>query len=109
MYMKAIRALLGVRATVPADLCLVEGGLKPLESLVKTRQKKFLEKIKNEFPLDETVVDKESRLKYSQMKSSEREKDVAGLRKLLDLPEKLDHDMDEDCELHCLMEKTKVN
>ena len=43
MYMKAVRALLGVRATIPTNLCLIEGGLKPLESLVKTRQKKFFE------------------------------------------------------------------
>ena len=45
MYMKAVRALLGVRATTPTNLCLVEGGLKPLESLVKTRQKKFMQKM----------------------------------------------------------------
>ena len=45
MYMKAVRALMGVRATIPANLCLVEGGLKPLESLVKTRQKRFFEKM----------------------------------------------------------------
>lgn len=45
MYMKAVRALLGVRATTPTNLCLLEGGLKPLESLVKSRQKKFFEKM----------------------------------------------------------------
>ena len=45
MYMKAVRALLGVRATTPTNLCLVEGGLKPLESLVKQRQKKFFHKM----------------------------------------------------------------
>lgn len=45
MYMKAVRALLGVRGTVPMDLCLVETGLKSLESLVKMRQKKFFEKM----------------------------------------------------------------
>ena len=44
MYMKAVRALLGVRATTPTNLCLLEGGFKPLESMVKTRQKKFFEK-----------------------------------------------------------------
>ena len=45
MYMKAVRALLGVRATTPTNLCLLEGGLKPLESLVKSRQKKFFVKM----------------------------------------------------------------
>ena len=45
MYMKAVRALLGVRATTPTNLCIVEGGLKPLESLVKQRQKKFFQKM----------------------------------------------------------------
>ena len=45
MYMKAVRALLGVRATTPTNVCLVEGGFKPLESLVKTRQQKFFKKM----------------------------------------------------------------
>ena len=45
MYMKAVRAPLGVRATTPTNLCIVEGGLKPLESLVKQRQKKFFQKM----------------------------------------------------------------
>ena len=45
MYMKAVRALLGVRGTTPSNLCLIESGLKPLECLVKKRQKKFFEKM----------------------------------------------------------------
>ena len=45
IYMKAVRALLGVRSTTPTDLCLLEGGLKSLDSLVKTRQKKFFTKM----------------------------------------------------------------
>ena len=45
MYMKAVRALLGVRGTIPANLCLIESGLKPVESLVKERQKRFFEKM----------------------------------------------------------------
>ena len=45
MYMKAVKALLGVRITTPTDLCLLEGGLKPLGSMVKARQKKFFEKM----------------------------------------------------------------
>jgi len=43
--MKAVCALLGVRTTTPASLCLLEGGLKPLGSMVKARQKKFFEKM----------------------------------------------------------------
>ena len=45
MYLKAVRSLLGVRATIPTNLCLIEGGLKPLESLVKARQNKFFKKM----------------------------------------------------------------
>ena len=45
MYMKAVRALLGIRGTVPMDLCLVEAGLRSVESLVKMRQKKFFDKM----------------------------------------------------------------
>ena len=45
MYMKAVKALLGVRITTPNNLCLVEAGLKPLHEIVKTRQKKFFTKM----------------------------------------------------------------
>ena len=45
MYMKAVKALLGVRITTPNDLCLVEAGLKPVSAIVKSRQKKFLTKM----------------------------------------------------------------
>ena len=45
MYMKAVKALLGVRITTPNDLCLIESGLKPLKSIVQKRQKKFFEKM----------------------------------------------------------------
>ena len=38
MYMKAVKALLGVRITTPNDLCLIEGGLRPLSAIVKSRQ-----------------------------------------------------------------------
>ena len=46
MYMKAVKALLGVRITTPNKLCLIEGGLKPLTAIVKSRQKKFLDKMR---------------------------------------------------------------
>ena len=55
IYMKAVRALLGVRSTTPTDLCLLEGGLKSLDSLVKTRQKRFFTKMheaRSEMPDD---------------------------------------------------------
>ena len=45
MYMKAVKALLGVRITTPNDLCLVEAGLRPLSGIVKSRQKKFFSKM----------------------------------------------------------------
>ena len=45
MYMKAVKALLGVRITTPNDLCLVEAGLRPLSAIVKSRQKKFFAKM----------------------------------------------------------------
>ena len=45
MYMKAVKALLGVRITTPNDLCLIEGGLRPLSAIVKSRQNKFFKKM----------------------------------------------------------------
>ena len=48
MYMKAVKALLGVRITTPNDLCLIEAGLRPLSGMVKNRQKKFFAKMLEE-------------------------------------------------------------
>ena len=45
VYLKAIKALLGVRITTSNSLCLVESGFKPLNGLVKERQKKFFTKM----------------------------------------------------------------
>ena len=45
MYMKAVKALLGVRITTPNDLCLIEAGLRPLSAIVRSRQKKFFAKM----------------------------------------------------------------
>ena len=45
IYMKAVKALLGVRITTPNDLCLIEGGLRPLSAIVKSRQNKFFKKM----------------------------------------------------------------
>ena len=45
VYMKAVKALLGVRITTPNDLCLVEGGFRPLSAIVKSRQHKFFKKM----------------------------------------------------------------
>ena len=45
MYHSAIKAVLGVRVTTPTDLCVIEGGFKPLTGLVKNRQKTFFEKM----------------------------------------------------------------
>ena len=45
MYNTAIKALLGVRKTATNQLCIIEGGFKPLTGLVKDRQKKFFQKM----------------------------------------------------------------
>ena len=45
MYNSAIKALLGVRSSATNDLCIIEGGFKPLAGLVKDRQKKFFDKM----------------------------------------------------------------
>ena len=45
MYMAAVRALLGVRQSVPADICLVEAGMLPLVAVVKKKQQSFLLKM----------------------------------------------------------------
>ena len=45
MYMKAVKALLGVRITTPNELCLIEAGIRPLTAIVKSRQKKFFTKM----------------------------------------------------------------
>ena len=45
IYMKAVKAILGVRITTPNDLCLIEGGLRPLSAIVKSRQNKFFKKM----------------------------------------------------------------
>ena len=45
IYMKAVKAHLGVRITTPNDLCLIEGGLRPLSAIVKSRQNKFFKKM----------------------------------------------------------------
>ena len=45
MYHSAIKALLGVRVSATNQLCLLEGGFKPLVGLVKDRQKKFFKKM----------------------------------------------------------------
>ena len=37
MYMKAVKALLGVRITTPNELCLIEAGIRPLTTIVKSR------------------------------------------------------------------------
>ena len=45
MYLKAVKALLGVRITTPNNLCLIEAGFKPLSRIVKSCQKKFFRKM----------------------------------------------------------------
>ena len=45
MYMKGIKLLLGVRHSTTNDVCLIEAGFPSLESLVRSRQKAFFEKM----------------------------------------------------------------
>ena len=72
-------------------------------------KKEFIMRLKNEYNLDDTVIDAKNRLAYSKLKDLERNQDIATLRKMLGLPEKLEYRMSEDCKLHCIMSKTKVN
>ena len=48
MYMKAIKMLLGVRQTTRNDTCLIEAGYPSLEAAIRQRQRKFLQRMKNE-------------------------------------------------------------
>ena len=50
VYLSAIKSLLGVRTTATNQLCLLEGGFKPLVGLVKDRQKKFFDKMASRTP-----------------------------------------------------------
>ena len=45
MYIKAVKALPGVRITTLNNLCLIEAGFKPLSRIVKSHQKKFFTKM----------------------------------------------------------------
>ena len=45
MYMKGVRALLGVRISTPSDLCLIEAGIPPLKSLVHNAQARFFRRM----------------------------------------------------------------
>lgn len=45
LYMKGVKALLGVRSSIPNDLCLVEAGLPPLHSIVLNAQARFFRKM----------------------------------------------------------------
>ena len=48
MYISAIKALLGIRRSIPTEICLAEAGMLPLVSLVKKKQSSFLIKMKAE-------------------------------------------------------------
>ena len=45
IYMKGVKALLGVRNPIPNDLCLLEAGIPPLQSVVLQAQAKFFKKL----------------------------------------------------------------
>ena len=45
MYMRGVKALLGVRRTTPNELCLIEAGLPSVRALIKKKQVIFIQKI----------------------------------------------------------------
>ena len=47
VYMSTIKELLGVRIQTPNDLSLVEAGIPPLETKIKSRQRNFLKKLQS--------------------------------------------------------------
>jgi hypothetical protein len=44
LYASCVRLLLGVRRTTATDLCLIEAGLPPIEQMVRSAQKRTIEK-----------------------------------------------------------------
>lgn len=53
LYMKGVKALLGVRESTPNNLCLVEGGLPPLQSIVHQAQAKFFRRMMHRMEIDD--------------------------------------------------------
>ena len=53
MYMKGVKALLGVRSSIPDNLCLIEAGLPPLESVVLQAQGKFFNKMMHRMDMED--------------------------------------------------------
>ena len=45
MYMRGVKALLGVRQTTPNELCLIEAGLPSVRALIKKKQVMLIQKI----------------------------------------------------------------
>ena len=48
MYMSGVKALLGVRKTIPESLCLLEAGIPPVESIIHNKQAQFFSKMLND-------------------------------------------------------------
>ena len=72
-------------------------------------KKKNIKEIQDKFKLDENVMDVESRLEYSKIKSTARFEDVEAFRSSIGLPKRVDFDMDDECKVHCLMSNVKIN
>ena len=53
MYMKGLKALLGVRSSTPDKLCLLEAGLPPLHSVIYQAQGRFFRKKLYRMDLDD--------------------------------------------------------
>ncbi len=56
LYMKGVKALLGVRSSTPDNLCLLEAGLPPLHSLVHQAQGRFFRKMMHRMDLEDDPI-----------------------------------------------------
>ena len=74
LYMSSIRALLGVRHSIPGEICLLECNMPPLRTLIRQKQSNFFNKMLNErsdmeddplmFALNLTQTDNRNMYKY---------------------------------------------
>ena len=54
LYGKIVRSLLGVKTSTPLYLCLIEAGMQPINDMILTQRKKFMEKmadVPDDYPL----------------------------------------------------------
>ena len=71
-------------------------------------EKKYLASLKEKLKMDETVIDVQSRLEYSNIKKSARSEDVDALRRSFGLPKTVDFKMDEESKINSIICKLQV-